>query len=246
MKALSKVLMVVMLLTQDVQASIPSLNRVIYTSGEKTFPVYYKLGQSTVLELHAKPDVVICGNKNYFNIEKLKTGVTIQPLSNFSTNLTILSKGKRFLFYLVPTQGSAADGFVDVRWVNAFDKKAIAISNTKKLVDSQTELNQEIKLGRGINITVLRVKSNGERHIIDLKIENKSETKLDMSKISLVASLSGNVLLRQSVVWEKDIVAAKSKVLGRLIVKDKFKGKINLRVEYAGKKITTQIRNHFK
>jgi hypothetical protein len=62
-------------------AITPGNKRTIYTSGDKVFPIYYQLGQSTILYFGVKPEVVICGNKNYFNIEKLKEGITSQPLA---------------------------------------------------------------------------------------------------------------------------------------------------------------------
>ena len=83
--------------------------RTILTSGEKVHTIRYQLGQSTVLYFGLKPETVICGNKNYFHIDKIKEGITIQAGSNFSTNLTVLSQGRRYLFYLTPAGGAKPD-----------------------------------------------------------------------------------------------------------------------------------------
>jgi hypothetical protein len=131
MKARSSILMALVFSSFCAMATIPGNKRTIFTSGEKVYPIRYQLGQSTVIDLGSKPEVVICGNKNYFNIEKLKTGITIQPLAQYSTNLTVLSGQKRFLFYLTPAGSLNPDGFVDVKWVSPWGSEAYAQYRTK-------------------------------------------------------------------------------------------------------------------
>jgi hypothetical protein len=52
-------------------AATPGNKRTILTSGDKVYTVHYQLGQSTILYFGEKPETVICGNRNYFQIEKI-------------------------------------------------------------------------------------------------------------------------------------------------------------------------------
>ena len=76
------------------------------------------IGQSTVLYLEFKPEVVICGNKNYFSIEKLKKNNHSALIHNFY-EFGCLSGNKRYLFYLTPSKVGFLLMVVDVKWVSA-------------------------------------------------------------------------------------------------------------------------------
>lgn len=224
------------------QAAIPGNKRTIFTTGEKVYPIRYQLGQSTVLDLGVKPEVVICGNKNYFNIEKLKNGITIQPLSNFSTNLTVLSGQKRFLFYLVPSGGQSPDGFVDVRWVPANEKKLA--SHDPQKADTQLELNQKVKLGSELEVDLVRVKisHDGSRRIFDLLIRNRSQKKIELKAVSIAVYEGNQIVKNQALAWEKEVLDKNTTVTGRMIV-TKFKGRtLALLVNFGGKSIKLNVK----
>src|SRR5580704_10180928 len=146
MKMQSSAYAMLALISMLLIAASPGDKRTILTSGEKVHTIHYQLGQSTVLYFGMKPDTVICGNKNYFNIEKIKEGLTIQPLSNFSTNLTVLTQGKRFLFFLTPAKGGDADTFIDVR-LGPETETGVVRNGRRKSKGTGRELNQILALG---------------------------------------------------------------------------------------------------
>lgn len=227
MKARSSLLMVLVFSSFCAMAAIPGNKRTIFTSGEKVYPIRYQLGQSTVIDLGSKPEVVICGNKNYFNIEKLKTGITIQPLAQYSTNLTVLSGHKRFLFYLTPAGSMNSDGFVDVKWVSQGDQKPVRSIGQK--ADTQIELNEVAKLGSDfeINIVRLKVSADKSRRIFDLIVKNKGSKSINIKELEILAFDGIGAVKSQAVAWERDILESKNKVSGRLIVSNtKTKGLI--------------------
>ena len=57
--------------------------RDIYTDDRKMNPVRLGMGQSTVLRFQERPEKIVIGNRNYYNIEFVKGSkdVTIQPLA---------------------------------------------------------------------------------------------------------------------------------------------------------------------
>lgn len=213
----------------------PGDKRTILTSGEKVYPIRYQLGQSTVLYFGLRPETVICGNKNYFNIEKIKDGITIQPLSNFSTNLTVMAQGRRYLFFLTPATGQP-DGFVEVKWIPPAQVRSI-----KRLAGQDAEVVREIgqktKLAGSVELAVLREKTldKGKRRIFEIELKNGSGKSIPANQFEVVASLAGVPLPRQVVAWEADDMKAKGRLRGRVIVSD-HKGKaLSLAVGYQGK-----------
>lgn len=225
-----------MLVSLEASAAVPPNDkRTILTSGEKVYPVHYQLGQSTVLFFGLRPETVICGNKNYFNIEKLKEGITIQPLSNLSTNLTVLAQGRRYLFFLTPA-GGKPDGFIEVKWVppgQARSVKALARTDSEVV----RELGQKTKISNTVEFSVLREKvlDKGKRRIFEVELTNLSGKSIPSNQFEVVVSNGGVPLARQVVVWEGDELKEKSKLRGRVIVSEHDGKSLSLVIGYFGK-----------
>ena len=198
--------------------TLPADKRTILTSGEKVYPIRYSLGQSTVLYFGLKPEIVICGNKNYFNIEKIKDGITIQPLASFSTNLTVMSSGRRYLFFLTPAASARPDGFVEVRWIPP--EEARPVYNPKKNgVNSVRELGIRTKLGAGYELTIARSKqlADGAKQILELELKSANASAAETSQFEMVVEIGGRPVEKQVLAWESEMIG-KSRVLkGRLI-----------------------------
>lgn len=225
------VLMASLLSIMTAKASIGE-KRTILTSGDKVHTVHYQLGQSTVLYFGMKPETVICGNRNYFHIDKLREGITIQALSTVSTNLTVLSQGKRFLFYLTPTVNGSPDTFIDVRWVPDQEAKPAVVSNTKQVVK---ELSGGVSLG-SLDVKLIReiIIDDGKRTILEFEIANSSKNPVTTSSLSLLAIKSKNPLPRQVSVFEQEELKPNSKVNGRLIITGGTLKNASLVVKYQG------------
>ncbi len=222
-------------------AAVPGDKRTILTSGEKVHTIHYQLGQSTILFFGARPETVICGNKNYFAIEKIKEGVTIQPLGSFSTNLTIMTRGKRFLFYLTPAKGREADTFIDVRWVPA-DETA-AIPNVKAdMKESVKILSGRLRVG-ALDLKLLRAIriESARRSIVEFELKNAGSRSVRSSDVQLLLIRIGRPVLHQVVVFEQDEIRVGSRSLGRLIVTGpKLKG-TDLVMSYLGRSSKFQL-----
>lgn len=218
-------------------ASVPASKRTILTSGETVHPVRFQMGQSTLLYFGFKPETVLCGNKNYFNIEKFKDGITIQPLSNFSTNLTVIDGSKRFLFYLTPSGASTPDGFIDVKWVSPTDAKPVQPKSTSNEVVKP--LGQSVKLGNELELRLTSQKSfpPSSRQIIELNIRNLTNREIRMSELEVLALNAKLPSPGQVTVWERDLLKPHESVSGRTICNSKLGNKLSLAVGYKQKTV---------
>jgi hypothetical protein len=234
----SNVLLVVALLFAEVASASapPADKRTILTSGEKVYTLKYSLGQSTILYFGVKPEIVICGNKNYFNIEKIKDGITIQPLSNFSTNLTVISGGRRYLFYLTPSGGTRPDGFVEVKWIPPSEAKPVELA-VKRKADFVTELGIRTKIPGNLEIVIARFKqiSSGSRKVIEMELISKGQGKIETKAIEIIALDGGKPIERQVLVWEDETVENSKPLKGRIIFSSGSPRQIALAVGFAGK-----------
>lgn len=232
-----------LLLGESAHAAIPGDKRTILTSGDKVYPIRYQMGQSTVLYFGLKPETVICGNKNYFNIEKIKEAITIQPLSSFATNLTVIIGNRRYLFFLMPAGDSRPDGFVEVKWIPKTDTRPV-----KPLASRATEIvkamNQKLKLTQDLELTVSKeiVLENGKKSIFELDLKNLSSKPIRTDSIEIVATINAKPIERQATVWEEDELSSKKTIHGRLIASmDDNKG-VTLIFGYRGKSMKLLIK----
>ncbi len=227
-------------------AGIAGDKRTILTSGEKVYPVRYSLGQSTIFYFGFKPETVICGNKNYFNIEKIKDGITVQPLSNFSTNLTVISGTKRYLFFLTPANGGKPDGFVEVRWVPPSAALPVR-SVTNGVSVTAREIGQKVKLRSEAELTVLQEKSmdGGKRKIFELELRNLSQKPISTREVEVVAVHGTTPLSSQVTIWEEEEVEAKKSLKGRVITSaDSTKIRLSLIVGFRGSNTKIRVKSH--
>jgi hypothetical protein len=204
-------------------SAMPGEKRTILTSGDKVYTIHYQLGQSTILYFGMKPETVICGNKNYFHIDKLKEGLAIQGVSTLSTNLTVLSQGKRFLFYLVPAGGLAPDAFVEVHWIPSEEAVLAVNKNPREVVK---ELHGRLRLAE-LEVQMLRqiTVSDGKRSILEFEVRNSGRAPVKATDISVVAQKSGRVMSHQVSAFESDDIASAATIKGRLILTGQiFKG----------------------
>jgi hypothetical protein len=196
----------------------PRDKRTILTSGDKVYTIHYQLGQSTVLYFGMKPETVICGNKNYFVVDKIKEGITIQPLGSFSTNLTVMSQGRRYLFYLTPAKNGLFDTFVDVRWVPEQESRPVAKIDTKsseavrEIGGSMSVGSAEIHLKRSIQISTVN------RSILEFEIKNSDKETIKSVELEMMVVKANAPLVHQVSVVEVDQIKPGMTTRARVIV----------------------------
>lgn len=223
-------------------AAVPRDKRTILTSGDKVYTIHYQLGQSTVLYFGMKPETVICGNKNYFVIDKIKEGITIQPLGSFSTNLTVMSQGRRYLFYLTPAKNGPFDTFVDVRWIPEQESRLV-MNTGGKANESVRELTGLMSVG-AVEVRLkrhIRLDSAG-RSILEFEIRNTGKSSLKATDLEMLAIKGKTPLSHQVSVVEVDQLKPGATTKARVIVTGAFDLKgAALIVSFLGKSGKVQI-----
>lgn len=242
----NSLVMLVLFLSVLAQASEPGDKRTILTSGAKVYTIHYQLGQSTVLFFGLKPETVICGNKNYFNIEKIKEGLTIQPLGSFSTNLTVLNQGRRYLFYLTPAKYGQVDTFIDVRWVPEVESHPV-VKTGVAAKESIRELGQKINVGvLDIQMKRLIDMDSPKRSIVEFSIKNTSKTLIKSADIELLAMKANRPMDHQVQVFDLEEIKPQGLMLGRIIVTNADLKGASLVFSFLGKSTKFQLQggNH--
>lgn len=224
-------------------AASPGAKRTIFTSGDKVHTIRYQLGQSTILFFGLKPETVVGGNNNYFNIEKLKDGVTIQPLAGFSTNLTVFAAGRRYLFYLTPAGTSQPDGFVDVKWIAPADVRIVSQGPTRS-TEVTKNIDAKVRIDRNLELTVKQERSlSSGRCIYDLELRNSGRTDLNVADVTILAEQNGKLLEQQVTAWEGDEVPARKSLKGRLIISGKAPKGPTLLIGHKGRSTSLKVAN---
>lgn len=92
-------ILILMLFSQIVNASV---------SDPVPFPVFLKLGYSSVLEFEEAPTQVVLGDSSAFQIERLDRSIVIKPLSNYATtNMFVYFKTKSTRLFILSASEDA-------------------------------------------------------------------------------------------------------------------------------------------
>jgi hypothetical protein len=85
--------------------AMPSAARILKCDENKMQIVFIKPNYGTVINFPIKPDNVVLGGKNQFNVEYIKNDIVLTALtSNANTNLFVYLLGRRCGFQLTASQ----------------------------------------------------------------------------------------------------------------------------------------------
>ena len=96
--------------------SASAIVRTLEVDDKAMHPIWLKKGASSVIRFPEKPERVVVGNKNYFNIEFVGDDLAIQPQLDMITNLFVYGNRRVYGFILKPSPTLAYDDLVKVIW----------------------------------------------------------------------------------------------------------------------------------
>jgi hypothetical protein len=176
--------------------------------------IYLSLGRSTVLNFDTPPKKIISGNANYFGIEFTGRDVTIQPLSEITSNLFVYTEKKRYGFIIKARPHKYYDDLVYVRW--QYPKLRL-----KKKVVTYPSLVRNNRF----KIDLKNVEYNQKRnlHLVDFFISNLSKITLQLTSNDIWVTRSNKILPVLEKVISKNSLSVGETLRLRLIIRLKQK-----------------------
>lgn len=205
-----------------IPASFAGIIRTIKVNDTQMKQINLKMGKASVLRFSEKPKKVVIGNQNYFAIEFIDNDLTIQPLGDVETNVFVYTSYRTYGFILRVCRSCTYDDLVYVKWKSKHKprKNRKVVSNSMPGFKS---INITFAVFKTLSITALKtmVDYNRSLRYIDLLIENKSKSKVDLSRLQIIATRGGNPLKQQGYIIEKDVLKVEEKSKARLFLSSK-------------------------
>ena len=212
------------------------------TNDEKVPTIHLKMGRSTVIRFREKPQKIVVGNQNYFNIEFIGNDVTIQPQAMVISNLFVYGKHRVYGF-LLKVGGGEYDDLVKVRWRSPspllrFKKKD---QKTKaKLIEGDIHLTLKDKLLLRVE-RIKQAKQNKKLYFMEILLKNISSKQIKTSSLKIfLTGGKGERLKVQSLFQDKSIHKG-AIVKGRLLFHAKKAQDLFLYLGHEGRLAKTLI-----
>ncbi|MBY0386309.1 hypothetical protein K2X05_14220 [bacterium] len=197
------------------------------------YPLKLVLGKTTLLRFSEKPQKIIFGNKNYFNIENSDRDVAIQPLSQVATNMFVYTEKQTFGFDVSVCDQCLGDDFIKIftkSHKNQDEYQTVEIEEFK-----EKSFKKDIVM-KDLRFSFQKVKSKSELVLIDFVAYAKKPVLAKTIKISLAKKTSSNL----EVVFESGSVN-KEGIKGRIAILQNPKKGFELSIQYLKVKRTLTI-----
>lgn len=201
--------------------------KTVNLSENEIYPLKLVLGKTTLLRFSEKPQKIIFGNKNYFNIENADRDVALQPLSRVSTNMFVYTEKQTFGFDVTVCESCRGDDFIKV-----FSKteKPKEIYQTAEVDEFKERSFRKEVLIKDLKLTFQKVKSKSDLVLIDFFVTAKKPTESKNIKISI----NGKDPPRMDVVFESATIG-KEKVKARIAIYQNPRRSFDLSIQYLKK-----------
>jgi len=198
--------------------------KTVNLSENEIYPLRLVLGKTTLLRFSEKPQKIIFGNKNYFNIENSEKDVALQPLSRVSTNMFVYTEKQTFGFDVSVCESCYGDDFIKVF---AKTEKAQEIYQAVEVDEfKEISLSRDIWI-KDLKFTFQKVKSKSDIVLIDFYVTSKKS----MPSKNIKFSMNGTDPLVLDVVFKKSAVG-KEKAQGRIAIYQNPKRSFDLSIQY--------------
>lgn len=198
--------------------------KTVNLSENEIYPLTLVLGKTTLLRFSEKPQKIIFGNKNYFNIENADRDVALQPLSRVSTNMFIYTEKQTFGFDVSVCESCRGDDFIKVFSKTEKSHEVYQKVEVDEFIEKSFKKDLSIK---DLKLSFQRVKSKADIILIDFIATAKKPTSSKTIKISM----NGKDPPTMDVVFETSTID-KEKVRGRIVVYQNPRRSFDLAIQY--------------
>lgn len=203
--------------------------KTVQLSEHQIYPLMLALGKTTLLRFSEKPQKLIIGNKNYFNIENNGTDIALQPLGKVATNLFVYTNDQTFSFTIKVCENCASDDFVNVHR-KVFDLPLPKDDTKKRFKEMSLNLVQRFS---DLELQFTRIKKRNSTALIDFTIAPKSKALFSANEFKLQVK---NVASEMAI---KELSGEKQQ--GRVFIPNSPKSDLTLVMSYKKRKRITII-----
>jgi hypothetical protein len=186
------------------------------------FPIFLRLGFSSILEFEEAPSQVVLGDSSVFQVEKLNKSIVIKPLAPYaSTNMFVYFKSKDTRMFIlqaseeaeptyfkhfgtiVPEQPIQKKGRSKIRFTRGVRIISSSFNKEKDYFTLDLEVSADSKAKLAPNWDLLRLKFKGrfiaaskiwsQRH--EVQLDSKIKARLVFTKPNLPLNLNGVFLI---------------------------------------------------
>ena len=196
-----KTLFLFLLLSGNAKLTLAGKVRSLQATDNEMVTIHLKMGRSTVIRFREKPQKVVAGNQNYFNIEFIGKDVTIQPQAMVISNLFVYGKDRVYGFIL-KVGNSEYDDLVKVRWESSplnfsFKKPKPASNNIHLALKGKLLLKVE---------KIKKLNQNQQLYLMEVLLKNIFSQKIKVSLLKIfLTDRKGKRLESQSLFLDKNI-----------------------------------------
>lgn len=189
--------------------------RTLPTNSQEMPIIHLMTGRSTVLRFSSPPKKVIIGNQNYFSIEFIDSDVTLQPLSNTTSNLFVYGDGFTYGFILKVDHLSDYDDLIFVKnkvppfSISASEKAPSKTNFSRKDLQFSILPNKNSKLN--LEGGVFKWNESIKSYYSDFFIYLKSTTSIPTESVKIYVLLGNQDITTIKAVFEKDPLLPKTK-----------------------------------
>ncbi|MCB9092880.1 MAG: pilus assembly protein N-terminal domain-containing protein [Halobacteriovoraceae bacterium] len=180
-------------------------------------PITLQMGQSTVLRFSEKPRKVVVGNQNYFKVEFIENDITIQPQGIATTNLFVYGEYNTYGFILNVCGSCRSDDLVKVSWKSDFVLKQQKPKESKIVVKSSSIILKS----KSVTAKVTKVIEQplGRMHILEIDLENKTDTPIPTGEIQFRLTRGGKSLKNVTIVFDRGQIKSHDVGRARIFIK---------------------------
>ena len=179
-----------LLISTSADLALAGKVRALRATDNEMVPIYMKMGRSTVIRFREKPQKVVVGNQNYFNIEFIGKDVTLQPQAIVTSNLFVYTKNHTYGFLLRVGEHGGYDDLVKVEWrslpLNFKTKR-----NPKAKHMPPRDIGLALKGRLLLKLERVEKASTKGLYFMDLLLKNVSLASIDTSRVSLFVTAKG-------------------------------------------------------
>ena len=183
-------------------------------------PINLRMGQSTVLRFPEKPKKVILGNSNYYSVEFIDNDVALQPQGTIPTNLFVYGIKNVYGFLIRTGENGIYDDLVHVRWKDGSSQYPNTAVVKLMAIHEVSRPNINFNVGKRLAVNVSRVQryERKEFYILDILLQNTSQSDLALSDFQLEAVRQKLRLSPQEFVLKDRIVRPAQTTTARLFL----------------------------